>query len=193
MARKMKDYYFKLAKKEGYRSRAAFKLKQINKKFKVIGSESIVVDLGASPGGWSQVASEITSGKVVAVDISPMPPLDGVEFLRGDITNEETLNQLKEIVKEADVVICDASPNLSGRWSYDHARSIFLAENALKIAENLLKEKGNFVVKVFQGDLLPSYVREVKSKFYFVKLHGPKASRKESAEIYVVAKGFKKR
>ncbi len=187
----MKDYYFKLAKKQGYRSRAAYKLKQINKRFGVIKKGYTVVDLGASPGGWSQVASELSGGKVVAVDISPMKPIEGVEFLRGDITSASTIKALKDMIKEADVVLCDAAPNLSGRWSYDHARSVELAESALKIARVLLKPGGNFVVKVFQGDLLNDYVKNVREGFRYVKLHSPQASRKESAEIYVIAKKYK--
>ncbi len=191
MARKMKDHYFKLAKKEGYRSRASYKLKQINSRFRVIKKGDTVVDLGASPGGWSQVSMELSGGRVIAVDITPMRPIEGVEFFRGDITSATTIKELKESVKTADVVLCDAAPNLSGRWSYDHARSIELAESALRIARVILKPGGNFVVKVFQGDMLRDYLNNVRKSFGYVKLHSPKASRKESAEIYVIAKKYK--
>lgn len=191
MARRMKDHYFKLAKKEGYRSRASYKLKQINSRFRIIKRGDTVVDLGASPGGWSQVSLELSGGRVVAVDIAPMKPIEGVEFFKGDITSATTVKKLKEHVKNADVVLCDAAPNLSGRWSYDHARSIELAESSLRIARVLLKPGGNFVVKVFQGDMLNDYLNNVRESFRYVKLHAPRASRKESAEIYVISKKFR--
>ncbi len=188
-----RDGYYRQAKKAGYRSRSAYKLKQINDRYKVISARDIVIDLGAAPGGWSQVANEIVGpkGMVVGVDIQRIEPLESVTFLKGDVTRPEILEKLRSIITKADVVISDMSPNITGHYSMDHAKSIDLAENALEIAKNYLKENGNFVVKVFQGDLFDDYLKEVTSKFRFIKVHTPKASRKSSSEIYVIGKGFK--
>ncbi len=188
-----RDGYYRQAKKVGYRSRSAFKLKQINDRYKVISSRDKVIDLGAAPGGWSQVAKEIVGGKgvVVGVDIQKIEPIEGVTFLKGDLTKSETLENISSIVTNVDVVISDMSPNITGNYSMDHARSIDLAEKALETAKNLLKEDGNFVVKVFQGDLFEDFLKEIKSLFRFTKVHSPKASRKSSSEVYVIGKGFK--
>ncbi|ADE36040.1 23S rRNA (uridine(2552)-2'-O)-methyltransferase [Methanohalophilus mahii] len=192
MARHRRDTYYWRAKAEGYRSRAAYKLQQINKKFNVIREDSDVVDLGAAPGGWLEVARELTKRKVVGVDILRIKPMDRITIIRGDITREETVSQIKEAVGEdgADAVICDAAPNLSGNWNLDHARSIALAESALECATRILKPQGNFVVKVFQGDMFKEYLDKVRGEFTYVRAHSPEASRSESAEIYVVGKKF---
>ncbi|NYT00513.1 MAG: RlmE family RNA methyltransferase [Methanocellales archaeon] len=193
MPRKREDYFYRKAKKEGYRSRASYKLQQINAKYNVIRPDNIVVDLGAAPGGWLQVAKEISGGFVMGIDIQEIEPIEGVENLLGDITDPSTLKKIQGLIENmggADVVICDASPNLSGNWSLDHARSIGLCNSALKIAINILKPDGNFVVKVFQGDMFSNFLAAVKKHFRFTKAYGPKASRKESAEIYVIGKGF---
>jgi len=151
------------------------------------------VDLGAAPGGWLQVAKEISAGKIVGVDLQRIEPLPEVTTIQGDMTKEETIDKIKEFLDgEADVVISDASPNLSGAWDYDHARSIDLAESAMATAENLLRPGGNFLAKVFQGDMFNGYLQHVKKKFSNVKVHHPPASRKESAEVYVVAKDLMK-
>lgn len=190
--RDQKDYYYWLAKRKGYRSRASFKLLQMNKTFKLIKEGDKVLDLGASPGGWSQVAVELGASLVVAVDINPMKPIEGVEFIRGDITKSETIEKIREISSEFDVVISDASPKISGIWTIDHLRSVDLALASFRIAKELLKPGGNFIVKIFQGEEIQNVFNEFKKYFRFKKFHSPKASRKKSAEIYFVGKGFKK-
>ncbi len=189
--RDRRDYYYWQAKKLGYRSRAAFKLLQMNRSFKLIKEGDWVLDLGASPGGWSQVAVEL-GAKVVAVDINPMKPIEGVTFIRGDITEEETLNEIRKIREEFDVVLSDASPKISGKWTIDHLLSIDLARAAFNVAKNVLREGGSFVVKVFQGEEIQNLFNEFKPFFRFRKFHSPKASRKSSAEIYFVGKGFRR-
>lgn len=189
MARDQRDYYYRLAKEEGFRARSAYKLLQINEKFHVIKRDDSVVDLGAAPGGWLQVAEKLSGGKIVGVDLEGISYIPGVITFRADITAESTVEQVLEALGgEADVVICDAAPNLSGAWDRDHAVSVDLARSALKIAKKLLKPRGNFVVKVFQGDMFIDYLNEVRKEFATVHAHSPVASRKESAETYVVAK-----
>ncbi|MDQ1261008.1 MAG: rRNA (uridine2552-2-O)-methyltransferase [Euryarchaeota archaeon] len=189
MARDQKDYYYRLAKQEGYRARSAYKLLQINEKFHIIKRGDSVVDLGAAPGGWLQVAAKLSGGNIVGVDLEGIAPIPGVKTFQADITHESTVNLVKEALGgDADVVICDAAPNLTGAWHRDHAVSVDLARSALKIAKKLLKPRGNFVVKVFQGDLFLDYLNEVRKEFSSVHAHSPLASRKESAETYVVAK-----
>ncbi len=189
---KNRDYYYWEAKKRGYKSRASFKLLQINDRFYIIRRGYTVLDLGAAPGGWSQVALKIVGeeGRVIAVDIKPVK-LRGVEYIRGDVYSDETLKKIKEKAENVDVVLSDMSPKISGISSWDHARSIDLAERALFVAENVLRERGNFVVKVFQGDMLNLYLKKCRERFEMVKVHKPKASNRESAEIYVVCKRFK--
>lgn len=192
MARDRRDYYYRQAKEEGYRSRASFKLKQINEKHNIIRRGDSVVDLGAAPGGWLQVAKELSGGKVLGVDLKRIEPIEGVETVQGDINAESTIKKIIQIVgaKGADVVLCDAAPNLSGNWSYDHARSIELATSALECAKKILKPKGNFVVKAFQGDMFGDYMQKVRENFVRTAAYSPKASRSQSAEIYVIGKRF---
>jgi 23S rRNA (uridine2552-2'-O)-methyltransferase len=187
------DYYYKKAKQMDYRSRAAFKLKQIDSRFHLLRKGSRVVDLGAAPGGWLQVAKEAVgpSGKVVGVDLQTIPPIDGVDTIRGDLRKEETIGRLLDALEgEADVVLSDMSPNISGHYSTDHARSVGLVETALGIAKLTLRPGGSFVAKVFEGDMIRDLRRLVESCFKDVKLHSPKASRSSSSEIYIVAQGF---
>jgi len=189
MARDQRDYYYRLAKEEGYRARSAFKLLQINEKFHIIKRGDSVVDLGAAPGGWLQVARKLSGGKIVGLDLEEIEPIPEVVTLRADITAEGTAKlALAALGGSADVVICDAAPNLSGAWDMDHAVSVDLARSALSMAKKLLKPRGNFVVKVFQGDMFPDFLHEVKREFASVQAHSPPASRKESAETYIVAK-----
>jgi 23S rRNA (uridine2552-2'-O)-methyltransferase len=189
MARDQRDYYYRLAKEEGFRARSAYKLLQINEKFHVIKRDDSVVDLGAAPGGWLQVAEKLSGGKIVGVDLEGISFIPGVTTFRADITAESTVDLVKEALGgEADVVICDAAPNLSGAWDRDHAVSVDLARSALQMAKKLLKPRGNFVVKVFQGDMFIDYLNDVRKEFATVHAHSPIASRKESAETYVVAK-----
>ncbi len=190
MPRDRRDYFYKKARDEGYRSRAAFKLKQINEKFNIIKKGDTVVDLGAAPGGWLQIAKEISGGKIVGVDILPIEKIEGVETIKGDIRLDVTVEKIKEKTRKegADTVICDAAPNLTGNWSYDHARSIDLAVSALECAKKILKPGGGFAVKVFQGDLFPNFLDKVRQGFVKVKAYSPAASRKQSAEIYVIGR-----
>jgi 23S rRNA (uridine2552-2'-O)-methyltransferase len=189
MARDQRDHYYRLAKQEGYRARSAYKLLQINEKFHIIKKGDSVVDLGAAPGGWLQVAAKLSGGRIVGVDLESIAPIPGVKTFVADITHESTVSLVKDALGgEADVVICDAAPNLTGAWDMDHAVSVDLARSALKIAKKLLRPRGNFVVKVFQGDLFIDYLNEVRREFSSVHAHSPQASRKESAETYVVAK-----
>ncbi len=189
---KKPDYYHHLAKKRGYKSRAAFKLIQINERFYIIKRGYTVLDLGASPGGWSQVALELVgdSGKVIAVDIKPIK-IRGVAFIRADVFSEDIIEKIREIADTVDVVISDMSPNISGIHSVDHARSIDLAQRAFFIAEQVLRVGGNFVTKAFQGDLLKNFVKELQKNFELVKVHKPKASTPRSSETYIICKRFK--
>jgi len=193
---KKKEHFYKEAKRVGYRARSSFKLLQIQKRFNVIKENDTVVDLGAAPGGWSQVAKEIVGekGKVIGIDLFPITPLSGVTFLQGDMTKESSLSELENVIgdKPVDVVISDMSPDISGNYSVDHARSVYLSEQALKTAEALLKNTGNFVCKVFSGEELEDFVKKVNKKFQVVKRYFPPASRKTSSEIYVIAKFFRK-
>lgn len=192
MRAKRKDPWWRLAKKEGYRARSAFKLLQIDDHYKVLGPQRVVVDLGAAPGGWSQVAAErCPGGRVVAVDLQPIHRLEGVATLRGDFTDPGTLARLRELAGSADTVLSDLSPNISGAYGADHARSVHLAEQALAFAGQVLKPGGDFLCKVFEGDLLPPFLEEVRARFAYVKVTHPEASRKASSEVYVVGKRFR--
>ena len=189
---KKREHYYRKAKADGYRSRSAFKLKQIQDKYKIIEEGDIVVDLGSFPGGWSQVAKEIVvNGKVIAIDKQPMGSIKGVRFIRGDATDEATIDEIKKIAGEADVIISDMSPNISGKYSLDQARSVWLGENALNLAKKLLKRDGNFLCKVFEGEDYPIFLEKVRSIFRMVDVFVPKASRKSSSELYIIGKGFK--
>jgi len=194
---KKKEFFYNEAKREGYRSRSAFKLKQIQKKFKILKQGNTVMDLGAAPGGWSQVAKEIVGerGTVLGIDLSPIQPIKGITFLQGDIAKESSLQELIGLMEEkkADVIISDMSPNISGNYSVDHARSIFLCEQALITASTFLKAGGNFLCKVFEGEELPKLMKEINNKFGSVRIYSPPATRKSSSEIYIIAKSFKHR
>ena len=183
------DAYYRMAKKMGYRSRASFKLLQINERFRVIKRGYTVVDLGAAPGGWSQVAKEISSGTVVAVDLQEIEPIDGVECIVGDFTKAEVLEKIKSSVKEVDVVLCDASPHLSGAKSTDQARATGLAEDALRVADELLREGGNFVIKAFRGEMYEEFFARVKRRFKRTKAYIPKATTRGSTESYIIGFG----
>ena len=189
LEKRRKDYYYRRAKSEGYRSRASFKLLEIQERYHIIRRGDMVVDLGAAPGGWLQVIRHLEAS-AIAVDRQQIAPLQGVTPIRGDLTSPEIVTKIQEIVDAIDVVISDAAPNLSGAWSLDHARSIDLSACALEIAKCVLKPGGNFVVKVFQGDLFDTFTREVSAYFQFVKAFNPRASRKQSAETYIVAKRY---
>lgn len=186
-----REYYYRKAKKEKFRSRAAYKLLQTVKKYQFMKLGNVVVDLGAAPGGWTQASRKIVGSKgfVLGVDLKRVQPFDqpNVRFVTSDIMDPQTVEQIKELLPHpADVVISDVAPNVSGIWELDHARQIDLARRSLRIALSVLKREGHFFVKVFQGDMLNDFVREVKQEFAFVKLIKPKASRARSAELYIL-------
>jgi len=195
--RNRKDGYWKKAKKEGYRARSAYKLKQINERFDVISSGDSVIDIGAAPGGWLQVAKEVAGdeGKVVGVDIQKIRPLEGVKTIVGDITCDSTIEHIKNNIADKffDVVLSDASPDLTGNWSIDHARSIDLAKNIFRLSKDVLSPHGNFLIKVFQGDMYEDFYEKISSNFEYTKAHSPDASRSQSSEIYLIGKGFLKK
>ena len=193
LAERKREHYYRLAKKLNYRSRASFKLAQIDEKFHIFREGDAVTDLGAAPGGWLQIAKERVgeTGKVVGVDLQKIEPLEGVQTIRGDMLKPETAEKLKELLGgKADVVISDMSPNISGSYCMDHARSVELCTYALNFARQVLKPKGNLVMKIFEGDMMKGFLNDVRSSFQNVKLHSPKASRDSSSEIYIIAKGF---
>jgi len=185
------DEYVKLSQKEGYRSRAIYKLKEIQEKDRLITLGMTVVDLGAAPGGWSQYATELvgTKGRVIASDILPIDPLPFVEFIQGDFTEDSILNELLELIgnDKANVVISDMAPNLSGNDAIDQPGSVYLCELALDMSQRILAPGGAMVVKLFQGVGSDQYIEEVKRSFRQVKIRKPKASRARSREVYVVA------
>jgi 23S rRNA (uridine2552-2'-O)-methyltransferase len=190
------EYYYKKAKEENYRSRATYKLVQANQKYSFVKLRDIVVDLGAAPGGWIQAARKMTGkyGFVLGVDLKPIEPFTQ-EYIRtiiADFTEPGTAEQvLSFLPRKADVVLCDAAPNITGVWEVDHARQIDLAEKALNIAECILHHGGNFFVKVFEGDLLNQFIESLKPLFEEVKLVKPQASRQKSSEMYLLALGLK--
>ena len=182
------DRYFQQAKKDGYRARSAYKLLEINDKFHLIRPGARILDLGAAPGSWSQVAARLgKASKIVAVDLQPMQPLPGVQTIQADITQPETIARIEEVLPDgADLVLSDVAPAASGVRLVDHARSIQLAEASLKIALHFLKANGAFAVKVFQGEDFLDFVARAKQSFETVRVFRPDASRKESDEHYVV-------
>jgi len=188
-----KDFYYKKAKREHYRSRASYKLKQLDFRYALIEPGNTVVDLGASPGGWSQVAVELAGeGKVFAVDIDRFAPIEGVTFVRGDMREESVVQRVLHLVPEgADVVLSDMSPNISGNYSYDHARSVELCEHALAFALKVLKPGGNFVAKMFSGDMAKPFNDAVRRRFDEFHTNHPKASRPTSSEVYVIGLGLR--
>jgi len=193
---KKKEHFYKQAKQVGYRARSAFKLQQIQNRFHLIPNNGIVLDLGAAPGGWCQVAKELvgTQGIVIGVDLSSIKPIDDVQFLQGDVTKTETLEQIKDIMngKNADVILSDMSPDISGNYSVDQARSAWLCESALHVVTQLLQPGGHFICKIFEGEDTKAFIEKVKHQFMVVKTFSPEASRKSSSEVYIIAKSFKK-
>ena len=189
------DPYVKMAQAQGYRSRAVFKLKEINDKDNLIKSGMNIVDLGAAPGGWSQFAQQLLgkNGRLVALDILPMEPLEGVDMIIGDFREESVLNELYVILDNAPIqlVLSDMAPNMSGNKSTDQARAMYLCELALDTAKTVLTKNGVFLVKVFQGEGFETYLKEVGQAFNSVVIRKPKASRPRSNEVYILAKGFK--
>jgi 23S rRNA (uridine2552-2'-O)-methyltransferase len=188
------DHYVKESKKDGYRSRASYKLIELNKKDKLFRSGMCVVDLGAAPGGWCQVVAPLVGshGKVLASDILPMDSIEGVEFVLGDFTEEVVFEQLLNVMdgSQADVVISDMAPNMSGISDVDQPRAMYLVELALDMAKQILKPGGTFVCKVFHGEGFESWMKDCRSCFKQVLTRKPDASRSRSKEVYLVAKGY---
>ena len=182
------DAFQKRARREGYRSRSVYKLMDIQKRSNIFRKDDTVLDLGAAPGGWSQIALEYIGedGKLVGMDLQHILPLKGAQFLQGDIREPETRKELEKLVPKADVVLSDMSPNLSGNYSVDQARSVELSSLALEIASE--REANSFVVKVFEGSDFQDFRRAVIDEFGSVRTLSPEASRKQSSEVYLIAK-----
>lgn len=189
------DPYVKRAQKDGYRSRASYKLIELNEKDKLIRPGMLVMDLGSAPGGWSQVAGKIVGehGRVIASDILPMDPLDNVDFIQGDFTEDSVFQQIlaKLDGRQPDLIISDIAPNISGVAVADQASSMYLVELTLDMVRQVLKPGGNYAVKVFQGEGSEAFLKDVRSSFEKVMVRKPEASRPRSREVYLVAKGFK--
>ncbi|QUN06618.1 23S rRNA (uridine(2552)-2'-O)-methyltransferase RlmE [Shewanella yunxiaonensis] len=189
------DHYVKLAQKRGLRSRAAFKLEELQQKDQLIKPGMTVVDLGAAPGGWSQVAVKLVGeqGKLVACDILPMDPIVGVDFLQGDFREESVLATLLEMVGDdkVDVVLSDMAPNMSGSDAMDQPRAMYLVELAFDMCHQVLAPGGSFAVKVFQGEGFDEFMKAVKQAFTTVRTRKPESSRARSREVYLVATGYK--
>ena len=189
------DFYVIKAREEGYRCRAVYKLLELQEKYKLIKPGMRIVDLGAAPGGWSEVAATLVGkqGKVVAMDILPMDPIPGVTFLQGDFHEQASLDALlAELNGESlDLVISDIAPNMSGSKSIDQPRSMYLVELAFEFAQQTLSPGGAFVCKVFQGEGIDELLIEIRKCFAKVMSRKPKASRPRSSEVYIVATGFK--
>ncbi len=187
------DQYVKRSKDAGYRSRACYKLMEVNDH--LLKSGMTVVDLGAAPGGWSQVAAEIVgdSGRVVASDILEMAPLGGVTFVQGDFTEDSVFEEILSAIGDepVDLVISDMAPNMSGNASSDQPAAMYLVELALDMARQILKPNGNFLVKVFQGEGFDPYLADMRSSFKSVVTRKPDSSRARSREVYLLGKGFK--
>ena len=192
MSEHFEDHYVKMAQQKGLRSRSAFKLLELQEKYVLIKPGMVVVDLGAAPGGWCQVALPLVgkSGQVVALDILEMEPIGGVDFILGDFTEEESLQALEGALgsRKVDLVLSDMAPNMSGMSTIDQAKAMYLAELALEFVRSHLKPGGDFVVKLFQGTDFDGYVREVRSLFNKVQVRKPKASRPRSREVYLLAR-----
>ena len=189
------DQYVKRSRKDGYRSRASYKLVELCEKDKLIRPGMTVVDLGAAPGGWSQVAAQMVGdhGVVIASDILPMDSLAGVRFVQGDFAEDAVFEQIMSAVgnSRVDLVISDMAPNMSGMKAVDQPRAMYLVELALDMADQVLKPGGAFVAKVFRGEGFDSWLKDVRSRYNRVVTRKPDASRARSREVYIVATGFK--
>ncbi len=195
IARQARDPFVKRAKAEGWRSRAVFKLSELQGRERLIKPGSIVIDLGAAPGAWSQFAAEVVGekGRVLAVDLLPMAPLAGVEILLGDFREEDVMNSLLASLAGApvDLVLSDMAPNMSGTRVVDQPRAIQLAELAADFASQVLRPGGNLVVKLFQGEGFQEYVEATRARFASVRMRKPSASRSGNRETYLVARNFR--
>lgn len=189
------DIYVKQAKKEGYRTRACYKLLEINDRDRLFKPGITVIDLGAAPGGWSQVATELLDGKgtIIASDILPMDALANVQFIQGDFTEDEVFENIMAAIDNSpvDLVMSDMAPNMSGMKDIDQPRSMYLVELAVDLAKQVLVKDGNFLTKVFQGEGFQELQNDLRQHFKQVVIRKPAASRARSSEVYIVAKGFK--
>ena len=187
-----KDYYRKLAHEEGYRSRSAYKLKELNASYRIFGPGHFVLDLGCAPGGWTQVASKIVGnqGKVMGIDTSFVEEIPGVYILKASISDDIIEEVFSFFNKKINVVISDLSPQVTGNWSVDHSIQISLNYDAAKIMEQVLAKKGNAVFKVFDGEYSNEFYEYLKKKFSKIKLTKPKSSRKPSSELYCICLGY---
>ena len=189
------DYWVKLSQEKGYRARSAFKLEELHEKDGLLKNVANVVDLGCAPGGWCQVARRIAPSnvRIIGMDILPMEPIEGVEFIQGDFREESVLNELLDLVgdEKIDLVLSDIAPNLSGVFAVDQPRIMYLAELALDFCLQCLKPNGNYAVKIFQGEGFDEYLADLKKNFKKVVMRKPKSSRPRSREVYAVGIGFK--
>jgi 23S rRNA (uridine2552-2'-O)-methyltransferase len=195
LAEHFSDEYVRLAQEKGYRSRAVFKLIELDERDRLFEPGATVIDLGAAPGGWSQYAAQRVGpkGKVLALDLLPMEPLPGVTVVQGDFLDDKVFQSVLEAIggRSANVVLSDIAPNMSGNRNVDQPRSMYLAELACDLAERVLAPNGLFVVKLFQGEGFQEYVALARKAFASVAMRKPKASRPRSAEIYLVGKGYR--
>jgi 23S rRNA (uridine2552-2'-O)-methyltransferase len=189
------DIYVQKAQQDGYRTRASYKLIELDERDRLLRPGMTVVDLGSAPGGWSQVVAQRVGdyGTIIASDILPMDPIAGVDFIQGDFTEQSVFDQLMTIIgkKPVGLVISDMAPNMSGMSSIDQPGAMYLVELALDMTRQVLSEGGDFVAKVFQGEGYDAYLAEVRQSFEKVQIRKPKASRPRSREVYLVAKGFR--
>ena len=192
---RQRDHYFRKARREGYRSRAAYKLKQINDRYHLIRRGHTVVDLGCAPGSWLQVAKELVGpeGRVIGMDLQRVDPIPGVTILQRDVSEAKTVTALEEALggQQPHVVLSDMSPRISGSHLRDHLQSMALAEAAFDVICQHLRLGGNSVLKVFEGEALPEFLHRMRSAFRFFKPHVPQASRPKSSETYLVGQGFR--
>lgn len=191
LQRQFSDPFVAKARAVGYRSRAAFKILEIQEKFKLVDRNSIVIDLGAAPGGWSQVISKICK-KVIAMDLLDMDPIPGVDFIKGDFLDEKNISKIKEMLSDnkADIIISDMAPNTCGIKKVDHLRIMGLLEAIFEFCQSSLKEGGSMIAKVFQGGAEQDFLKAINQRFKKVIHFKPNSSRKESPEIYLIATGF---
>ena len=188
-----RDPYRKLAKENNYRSRAVYKLSQLNKSHHILKQGMKIVDIGAAPGGWLQFASKISGskGKVIGIDVKEIEPISNVIIINGNVEDEQTVTLLSKYLEgKADIVLSDLAPNVSGLWEMDHLKQIDLTMKAVEITKKILKVNGNALYKVFQGEATPEFITHVKSIFSAVHITKPDASRKQSSEIYLLCKQF---
>jgi 23S rRNA (uridine2552-2'-O)-methyltransferase len=188
------DEFVKRAQREGWRSRAVYKLEEIDRKYRLIRPGMTVVDLGAAPGGWSQYVEKVLAGKgrIIALDILEMQPLPGVEFIHGDFTEDESLDLLMNSLgaEQVDLVLSDMAPNISGMQAVDQPRGIYLVELAMDFAAKVLGKNGNLLFKAFQGEGFEEVIKTLRGQYRTVLTRKPKASRPRSREVYVLAQGY---